>query len=1360
MVCDFKLKLNYKGIEREFIIPSIDTDIYQNNADVLLHVQQVVTDAIENNTYTQSYLANIFRFMDDVDKERIKHNPNLSTEVNKFISKGGVDNIKLKNYLIVNQKSNKFAKLINDLADGLDSYSIQFMESTDETDPSGANGFYDELTGQFKVILYVNEIPTTLDLLNDNSELNVNLVNQLTYGRLMQKLRKASKDDFDISILKQLSNYFIDKVKETTIYKENEFFRDDVNSIFGDPAKFIQLNFTDPLIKESMSNISLNIDGKEESLKDLYKTWIKNTLSLSNDNDGRLNKVFASTASIQTIPNKENATIEATNKGPQVFNEFGKAKISSKKSNFQVKMKDGNLYPVTGYELLFEEHPNFKSFVTEIDGKWMVIEQTTKGAIALNYSTRKAAVESAIQSMNDYVNSTNQETIGLFEGSIDPNQEVEYEGYNTLDLIPSNEISQEKFEPSEAVNHSGGANGGDTFWDQIGREFGVIQHKHYREPIQVRVDNLKSLAKAKGKTFSQSWMEDVAKQVDSDDLKGSGVSATILSDEDYEEGKVKVERAVKQLGRKLSLNNAHYQYRNWAQVKYADAIYAVGKLNSNKTQVEGGTAYAVQMAVNEGKPVFVFDEINSKWHKAELVPDLLGRTTAQFIPIETPKLTKNFAGIGSREATDKSKQAIKEVYEKTFGGMLDNENTSAGSKPMFSKQISIQTYEGLITSLKDNEVFVFGSNPLGINGNPTTGSGGAALVASKIAGVQQGEKINNRLSDSGKAWGITTVTGPGKRRSVTPEQIISGISKLYKYAEANPNKRFLVAYQGIEGRNNNGYSNQELADMFSSLNIPSNIIFEKQFSTLLNPNNKSFKYTINKEGTMYFAYGNNKRSDVRATTTFEAILNGERTATTRYPEDGDYWNNTKVGDIVQFWEGKSVGQGRSVLVKVTGIKPIDFISMSESDLNSWSKLEGWSIDYAVKKRSANSRTKGFQIVYEVIDPINKPTKIPLNEVAYRWARTAPNSYEVSTKGDGRFSALNARLSDGRTIEEAYQLDIKGYRSQGNDWRLGKGKAPLISMTSSETWEAYKGLWRTFLTENPRLVEDLKNKAKGKVLTDVYANTSVSQARALAELLNEELFGSDPTPGTQLDLFSKVDQSKIKSTDSTAHIKLLSDKLMEIYGIKFTILNTTEIAELYDEPDRNFSNAKAFVLGKEIVINSDLASMAEPLHELGHMVLLGMKSTDTELYGSIIDSIQSHPRYNDIASNYRELDPDSLNDEVFVNIFGEMYKNYLKSDKQKSWEKEKKGLFDRLFDNLKNFFKRMFGIKNLNFFTMEPEELSNMSVEDVMTTFGNEMLQGHLAKYVDDYVANVNTNINNLKSKLLDSNILTQECYGV
>lgn len=110
-------------------------------------------------------------------------------------------------------------------------------------------------------------------------------------------------------------------------------------------------------------------------------------------------------------------------------------------------------------------------------------------------------------------------------------------------------------------------------------------------------------------------------------------------------------------------------------------------------------------------------------------------------------------------------------------------------------------------------------------------------------------------------------------------------------------------------------------------------------------------------------------------------------------------------------------------------------------------------------------------------------------------------YEVSSLGDRRFSALFARLRDGRTIEEAYQLDVKGYRSVSNDWRAGKGRASLIPGVDLQA--AYLELWCQWANENPELIEDLRQRSAGKALTDRFARiTGVSQAAALTTILQE------------------------------------------------------------------------------------------------------------------------------------------------------------------------------------------------------------------------------------------------------------------
>lgn len=58
-------------------------------------------------------------------------------------------------------------------------------------------------------------------------------------------------------------------------------------------------------------------------------------------------------------------------------------------------------------------------------------------------------------------------------------------------------------------------------------------------------------------------------------------------------------------------------------------------------------------------------------------------------------------------------------------------------------------------------------------------------------------------------------------------------------------------------------------------------------------------------------------------------------------------------------------------------------------------------------------------------------------------------------------------------------------------------------TSIDLWAEYLDLWKRWSLMNPSLLEELRElaKTKGNVLSDVFANTDISQARALSEILN-------------------------------------------------------------------------------------------------------------------------------------------------------------------------------------------------------------------------------------------------------------------
>jgi len=142
-------------------------------------------------------------------------------------------------------------------------------------------------------------------------------------------------------------------------------------------------------------------------------------------------------------------------------------------------------------------------------------------------------------------------------------------------------------------------------------------------------------------------------------------------------------------------------------------------------------------------------------------------------------------------------------------------------------------YEGQIEPAADT-VFVFGSNPEGRHG------AGAAKEAVDHFGAKywQGRGLQ------GGAYGLVTknlkanFVEPGTKikydvagdRSVSPEQITANIVEMYKVAQANPGKKFKIAFRNTVSKSLNGYTGFEMIDMFKNAGIaPNNVYFSKEW---------------------------------------------------------------------------------------------------------------------------------------------------------------------------------------------------------------------------------------------------------------------------------------------------------------------------------------------------------------------------------------------------------------------------------------------------------------------------------------------------------------------------------------------------
>ena len=198
--------------------------------------------------------------------------------------------------------------------------------------------------------------------------------------------------------------------------------------------------------------------------------------------------------------------------------------------------------------------------------------------------------------------------------------------------------------------HSGGARGSDTLWDEFAKKYGIKEKNIYHYYYEYKSEPLMNRP---------------------------------LTEEEYNEGVKKVWKANETLHRRPA-GHMRFLARNWMQVKGADAVFAVGVVEGNI--VSGGTGWAVQMAINEGKPVYVLDLLGSfmQWNYEHKRFETMK---------EPPVLTKNFAGIGTRDidlADAEGKihpvnrvvrEMIAAVFDRTLLSLDPNKGTQTVEKP-------------------------------------------------------------------------------------------------------------------------------------------------------------------------------------------------------------------------------------------------------------------------------------------------------------------------------------------------------------------------------------------------------------------------------------------------------------------------------------------------------------------------------------------------------------------------------------------------------------------------------------------------------------------------------------------------------
>lgn len=216
------------------------------------------------------------------------------------------------------------------------------------------------------------------------------------------------------------------------------------------------------------------------------------------------------------------------------------------------------------------------------------------------------------------------------------------------------------------------------------------------------------------------------------------------------------------------------------------------------------------------------------------------------------------------------------------------------------------------------------------------------------------------------------------------------------------------------------------------------------------------------------------------------------------------------------------------------------------------------------------------------------------------------------------------------------------------------------------------------------------------------------------------------------------------------LEALLDRLSDLYGIRFNRVTSSELRlGNFKELIPDATRVNAFILNGEIYINTDNASDDAPIHELSHMLLGSLKSTDYDLYSALVNSVESLDNYDSRLEEFPNRARMDVNEEIFVDMFARHFTENLElpvdSNLMNKAEYEiKRNIDSAIFPNESTT-------------KVSLDSISNKSFSEIMNLFGTSINETTIANAFNGNESGTNRRLANIKEDLLKQGLLKEYC---
>lgn len=350
------------------------------------------------------------------------------------------------------------------------------------------------------------------------------------------------------------------------------------------------------------------------------------------------------------------------------------------------------------------------------------------------------------------------------------------------------------------------------------------------------------------------------------------------------------------------------------------------------------------------------------------------------------------------------------------------------------------------------------------------------------------------------------------------------------------------------------------------------------------------------------------------------------------------------------------------------------------------------------------------------------------------------------------SCVNTNDSEFQTLVKKSGLHSLIVESYAMDTLEKYGRYPHLDELPEADSEPYLREFLKVSDKNSAKINDILEATGSNSLEEsvISLNNEYEDVQVRVLPLKEKAIVNIQHMPTETNLDEDTVEFSNTNPNSTIFLNQALEDLKSLYGISIIPVTVAELSSKeWADKVIDAKHSKAFVYEGNIYLNTDVATLDSPVHEMMHLFLGSMRYTNPDLYQQLVSQSEQFKNYEQIGKLYPNRTRMDLNEEVFVSEFSK-YLVGEKSELQNMDESTRHEIFynvNRIMDIV------LMGKDSTK--TLPKSELINMSLKTIAQKVRSSALNSTFQGTLDD--AAIHRVQANIKSDLMKNNELKEYC---